>query len=248
VITAKLRITGVGRAGNTIITGRVTGHVLAVTILVTEIGGTADPVITVGNIQAVDTPVTRFITEKGWPTGIGTVLTARHGIAGLRTVTVVVIVTGTVTGHVLTIKLWVTGVCRAGNSIVTGRCTGRVLAVTTLVTDIRGTADPVITVGSIQTVDTPVTNFITLEWRRTGIGTVPAAREGVAGLRTVAVVAIVTGTVTGHVLAIKLWVTAVCRAGNSIVTGRVTGRVLAVTILVTGIRGTADAVIAVTIS
>jgi hypothetical protein len=50
------------------------------------------------------------------------------------------------------------------------------------------------------------------------------------------------------VLTTELAITGVCRAGNTIVTVQVTGHVLAVTMLITGIRGTADAVIAVTIS
>jgi hypothetical protein len=68
-------------------------------------------------------------------------------IAGIRR-TGNPIIAGCVTGQVLAIVLCVTGVCRAVNTVVTGRVTGCILTATTN-TGIRGTADAIITVGSI---------------------------------------------------------------------------------------------------
>jgi hypothetical protein len=118
VLTVIVQITGVHRAGNTIITGPVTGRVLANTVD-TGIRGTADPVIAVSSYQAVHTLFMGLITHKGRCAGIRTVLTARTGIAGLCPGTVVTIVTEDIFRQVLTIIVQITGVHRAGNTIIT---------------------------------------------------------------------------------------------------------------------------------
>jgi hypothetical protein len=99
VLTPKLRITAVCRAGNTIITGYIVRRILAVTID-TGIRGTAHSIITVGVTYTVQAPVTGFITHKGWRTGISTVLTACNGITGLCPITVRTVITGSITGLV----------------------------------------------------------------------------------------------------------------------------------------------------
>jgi hypothetical protein len=157
VLTIKLRVTGVCRAGNTIITGA--GCVLA-TAVNTGIRGTTHPVITVGSIQTVYTLFMDFITLQWRHAGISTVLTACNGIAGLCSVTVVTVIAGRVKGCVLTIILGITGICRAGNTISTGPVAGLVLAATAS-TGVRGTADTVITVGSIQTIHALFMGLIT---------------------------------------------------------------------------------------
>ena len=193
-----MQITGIHRAGNTIVTG--TGRVLAAAVH-TGIRGADYLVVAVTIGQAVDTGFMGFITHQWRCTGISTVLTARNGIAGLNTVAVITIVTEGITGCILTAELAITGVYRAGNTIVTGHVTGYILAIVlyitgirragntiitgsvtggivtvTINTGIRGTPNAVITVGGIQTVHAPVSDFITQKGWCTGIGTVLAAR------------------------------------------------------------------------
>jgi len=192
-----LQITGIHRAGNTIVTG--TGCVLA-TAVNTGIRGTVYLVVAVTIGQAVDTGFMGFITHQWRCTGISTFLTARNGIAGLSTVAVITIVTEGITGCILTAELAITGVYRAGNTIVTGHVTGYILAIVLYITGIRRAGNTII-----------------------------------------------TGPVTGGVLATILGITGVRRAGNTIITGPVTGIILAATTN-TGIRSTANCIIAVPVS
>jgi len=70
MVTIIQGITRIYGAGNTIITGHITGLVLAVTILVAGIRGTPDPIITVPISEAVNTPVMGLITQKGRKTAV----------------------------------------------------------------------------------------------------------------------------------------------------------------------------------